>query len=157
VEPGTQRSKDNLELLEQQIMKGVTQKDDKNIEILVDASSLSKDKSKEDDFGPANVALSMTAALSKSKEDTVKKNDAEILHDRMNTIISIIDETKNSKKGFFTTFYVPMLVALKGTDHFKTACYVAMATAGNEEVSAWLKTNEEKVAGFFSWFKAYKW
>ncbi|HEX2629317.1 MAG TPA: tetratricopeptide repeat protein [Chitinophagaceae bacterium] len=157
VEPGTQRAKDNRELLEQQLMKGVSQKDDKTIEISVDASSLKKDKSKEDDFGPANLALSMTAALSRSKQDSVKKNDAEVLLDRMGTIIAIIDETKNSKKGFFTTFYVPMLVALKGTDHFKTSCYIALATAGNEEVNAWLKANEDKVAAFFSWFKAYKW
>lgn len=156
VEPSTQRSKDNRELLEQQIMKGVNQKDDKNIEIFVDASSLGKGP-KEDDFGAANLALSMKAALGKSEKDSVKKNDADILQGNMETIIAIIDETKGSKKGFFTTFYVPMLVALKGTGHFKTACYIAMATAGNEEVNAWLKANEEKVAGLFSWFKAYKW
>jgi tetratricopeptide (TPR) repeat protein len=139
VEPATKRSKDNLELLQQQMMLGVNQKDDKNIEISIDASSLDPKKTQDDDFSTANLALSLSAASGIRDKDSVDLTDADILQGRMETIIAIIDETK------------------KKSGHFKTACYIAMATAGDEKVNAWLKANKSKLEDFFTWMKAYKW
>jgi tetratricopeptide (TPR) repeat protein len=153
VEPEGRRAKENVGLLNSLIMKGVSRKDDKNVTINIDASTLDKKKPKEDDFSSAEVMLSLLAA---SSPDSLK-TDADKMSYQLEMLISLIDERNEKDKGFFKNFYVPFFIDMKKGGMIKTACYVALTSSGKEDIFKWQNENKSTVEDFLKWVEEYKW
>jgi tetratricopeptide (TPR) repeat protein len=155
IEPEGDRAKLNLTQLDKFIMRGISQKDEKNITISLDRSVLDKKKSKEDDFSSAELMLSLIAA--RVPDSLTTRSEAELLGYRLSTMIAIIDETDKKDKGFYKNFYVPFFVDMKKNDFITTACYIAMTSSGKDDIINWQKENKDKVDNFFDWLDKYKW
>lgn len=155
IEPEGKRAEQNLVSLDKLIMRGVSRKDDKNVTISLDPSALDKKKSKEDDFGTAELMLSLLAA---NVPDSLKtKTDADRMSYQIKTLIAVIDESDKKDKGFYKNFYIPFYVDMKKNDLITTACFIAMTSSGKEDILSWQKENKEKVDSFFDWLEKYKW
>jgi predicted negative regulator of RcsB-dependent stress response len=155
VEPEGKRAEENVKLLNSLIMKGVSQKDEKNITISLDMGSAGKKKSKDDDFSSAEVMLSLLAA--RTPDSLVNKSEADKLNHRMETLIAVIDETNKKDKGFYKNFYVPFLIGLKNSGQLQTACYIALTASGKEDIFKWQNENKQQIEDFFKWRNEYKW
>jgi Tfp pilus assembly protein PilF len=158
IEPTTQRGKQNMELLNKLLMKGIEKKDDKNTVITIDAGLLDKkNKPKEDDFSTAELMLSLLSANDEVPDSLGAKTDADRLSYRFQLLIGMLNEEVKKDRGFFKTFYVPMYAEMKQKDHITTACYIALASSGKEDIMQWLKDHKTDVEEFYKWFKGYIW
>jgi hypothetical protein len=158
IEPSSQRGKQNMELLNKLLMKGIEKKDDKNTVITIDAGLLDKkNKPKEDDFSSAEFMLSLMSANDKVADSLGAKTDADRLSYRFQLLIGMLDKEDKKDKGFFKTFYVPMYAEMKEKNHVTTACYIALASSGKDDINQWLKDHKTEVENFYKWFKGYIW
>jgi tetratricopeptide (TPR) repeat protein len=158
IEPTSQRGKQNMELLNKLLMKGIEKKDDKNTVITIDAGLLDKkNKPKEDDFSSAEFMLSLMSANDKVADSLGAKTDADRLSYRFQLLIGMLDKEDKKDKGFFKTFYVPMYAEMKEKNHVTTACYIALASSGKDDINQWLKDHKTEVENFYKWFKGYIW
>ena len=79
--------------------QGVERKDEKNINVSVPFTS------KSDDFGAAEMMISLLEA-SKYAEENKNKTEMEIFIEKNKSIFSILGELKKENKGFWWDFYV---------------------------------------------------
>ncbi len=156
MEPEGERAKPNYELLDKQIMKGISQ-DGKGATVIGIESLLpdKKNKKAENDFSALDLMLSLSAALDKD-EKFRDQNAAEKLERKMSNLVSMFSE-KEKGKGFFWDFYTPFLTEMKKKDHLVTACYLASIQSDTEQVNAWIDQNGTRIRGLYDWINEYKW
>ena len=93
--------------------------------------------------------------ISKDDKD-VKKTDAEIFVDSIDTLISLLSEDKKLTKTFVGKNYVPFLVELKKNGYVKPFGYIVLYLGGNPEAKKWLDSNGAKLSEFTKWAKVYQ-
>lgn len=136
----------------------VTKNENGNVTINIDMSLIDpKNKKKEDDFSSADLMMSLIFSDSKVEDSLGLKTIADKLGFKMQSIINVIDETSQKPRGFFKSFYVPMVVEMKKKELITTAVYVALSSTKDSEVTDWLEQNKEQVDSFYAWFKNYQW
>ncbi|MCR4030347.1 MULTISPECIES: tetratricopeptide repeat protein [Flavobacterium] len=158
VEPQTSRSKKNFENLQNLLMKGVTQKDDKNVTINIDAGMLpdSTGVKKENDFSVTDLILSMSSGLDYDKKN-VKKTEAENFIRKFEVICSSLEEVKSDNSGFYWSYLAPYFIEMKNKKLIEPFAYIAYVDAGTDDVVKWHKKNQNKLDDFYEWSKNYKW
>ncbi len=158
IEPTGKRAEQNLEFMNGLIMKGISRTDEKNVTISIDPAMLGdKKKKKEDDFGPAELMMSLLAASNEIPDSLGAKTEADRLSYRLQMLVNVIGETSAGDKGFFRNFYVPFFREMKTKGLLTTACYIALASTDDEDIQNWLEDNEDKLDEFYEWFKKYTW
>jgi lipopolysaccharide biosynthesis regulator YciM len=149
VEPNSQRSADAYKLLHSQLKKGVTKGGDNTINI-----TLSMD-SKKDDFGPAEMMISMLEA-SKNIDENKKKSDQQLFSENTGSLFAVLGELKGKNKSFWWTYYVDFFYSLKKNEHVETFTYYISQPARDTVVDSWLKENNMKIDAFSKWYNEYK-
>ena len=157
IEPTGKRAEKNLELLNTLLFKGISKEENGNITISIDPGVLDKKKkNKDDDFSSAELVLSLMGADNSVADSLGAKTEADRLDYKMGLLTGMIDEAKKNKdKGFFKRFYIPVMVEMKAKGFVKTASYIAMQSAGNSDITEWVKKNNDKVEEFYTWFRGY--
>lgn len=158
IEPEGNRASQNLELLTKLMNQGINKNADNNITISIDASLLDAKKSPaEDDFGPAELMLSLVSANAHI-EDSLKLETADAkLSFQLQTLFSSLPETTRESKGFYTSFYIPFLNELQKKDDIMLACYIALSSNHSSENQEWQEDNSTKIEEFYEWLKTYQW
>ncbi|HYE54091.1 MAG TPA: tetratricopeptide repeat protein [Chitinophagaceae bacterium] len=155
VEPTGSRAVNNLKMLNALLNANVEKTDDKTINITLSADALKPSK-KEDDFGMAEMMVSMTAAL-ENDEKFKMQNPAQKLQRKLESIVNITDENKKKDKGFFKNFYLPLLRQMKDNNTLEAACYIMYASSNEESIKKWLEEHYAKVEELDQWLRGYKW
>jgi tetratricopeptide (TPR) repeat protein len=154
LEPTGPRATQRLPQLDQAMLKGVSQVDGKTINIAVSPAALSKGK-KADDFGPEEMMLSMSGALSfdaKNKD----KTKLEKFSDQFSSLCEVMGElSAKSNGGFMRTYYVPYFVAMQQKGFVPAFTYVVHSS--QPAAQQWLAAHPTEVQVFQEWSKNYEW
>lgn len=160
VEPQTSRSKKNLENLQNLLMQGVTQTDQKSISINIDVgilhNSTGNTNKKENDFSVTDLILSMDAALDFDKKN-VDKTEVEKFIRKFETICASLNEVKKDNFGFYWEYFVPYFIEMKNKKLIEPFAYIVFVDSGTEDVSKWHKNNQDELEKFYNWSKNYNW
>lgn len=160
VEPQSTRSQEVFEKLQKLIMQGVTQKDEKSIDVKINSSILSnsngKSQTKENNFSSTDLILSMTASLDFSDENK-NKTDVEKFVRKFEVICSSLDETKKDNWGFYWQKFVPYFREMKKNRFIETFAYIAFVNTNSDDVLKWHKNNKSEVEKFYNWNNNYNW
>ncbi|GAA3929267.1 tetratricopeptide repeat protein [Hymenobacter algoricola] len=161
LEPLTERSAPNLALLDKLLARGVTPTSDSSVTISLDRDVLKQmnsRKSKPDNFGQADMLLSMKGAkdkalLSKGQLPT------ERLIEKLGTLLESLAEQKPATRpGFAWEYYVPYFIDLQRAGYLPTLAYLVQASrTAQPEVPQWLEQHSREVKELREWSKAYAW
>ena len=157
LEPTGPRATQRLPLLDQAMMQGVSQPDAKNINITLAPSALSKGK-KADDFGPEELMLSMSGALTLDEKNK-NKTKLEKFSDQFSSLCRVMGElSAKSSGGFVRTYYVPYFVEMEKKGFVPAFTYLVHSSQTDApEVQTWLAAHPIEVQVFQEWSKNYDW
>lgn len=158
LEPTGPRAAQRLLQLDQAMMQGVKQVGDRAINIAISPEALGKGK-KADDFGPEELILSMSGALT-FDEKSKDKTKMEKFIDQFSSLCQVMGElsAKATGGGFVRTYYVPYFVALEKKGFVPAFAYLAHSTQPDApEVQQWLAAHPSEVQVFQEWSKNYEW
>lgn len=147
LEADSPRSKDALTLLKSLLEKGVTRRDEKNIDVTL---NMNDDK----EFGASDLMMSLLEA-SKSLEENKDKSTGVLFYENTESFFKILGELneKNKKQDFHKSFYVPYFKKMVVDDHVETLSYYIQMSSKDREVLLWLETNGGKISKFGEWFE----
>ena len=147
LEPDSQRSKDALDLLKRLLKKGVTRRDENNVDV-----TLTMNKGNE--FGASELMMSLLEA-SKNLEENKDKSPGELFYENTESFFTILSELneKNKAKDFHKRFYVPFFKQVVAEGHVEAFSYYIQISSEDKEVLLWLEMNRDKIAKFASWFE----
>jgi Tfp pilus assembly protein PilF len=158
IEPGTERSQANLQLLNELLGANVEKTGKKSITINVSPESLSDTLEdgtrKENCFSSAELILSMQGALNLSKDS---KKPVQKFKESAETLFSILSETKKDNFGFFWEYYAPYFIELHDKGFTETFAYIAYSSSGMPDVDKWIKSHSDEINNFYTWSKAFNW
>lgn len=158
IEPQSERAKDVLKRVQDNLGANVKQTGDKAVSINLNASALDDKKGKKepDNFKQIEMMMSFSQALHYSDEfknmSAVQKTEK-----TLESIISSLALQQKDGKGFSWDFYAPFFIDLKKEAHLETLSHVIYASANDSNNGKWLKQNKEKVDAFYAWFRKYPW
>ncbi|MCF8299392.1 MAG: tetratricopeptide repeat protein [Saprospiraceae bacterium] len=158
IESKGDRAESNLTLVKE-IMGGNSKKTGRNtITINVDADMLSdtSDIKKENEFGSAYLILAMSGALDFSKENK-KKTEVELFIGKMETLCSMLAETRKDNYGFYWEYYAPYFIEMKEKELIEPFAYIVFASSDAKQVSKWISKNEKLLKDFYIWSSEYQW
>jgi len=145
IEPDSDRSMTALALLNELMGEGVTQKDDKNVEVQIGGAEL------DDEFSSANLMLSLMAAA-KFTDENKDKSDQELFNENTTTVFTILSELNKDKKGIWWDLYVNFYASLIESENIEAYCnFICQSNKG--DATKWMGENEEKMNKFFTWLK----
>ncbi len=145
LEPNSNRSGINYSSLRNQLAQGVEKKDEKNIDVNVSLNS-----SNNNEFGPAEMMVSLLAA-SQLTEENKNKNDMQLFAETTNNFFSVLGELKKKNKGFWWDFYVTKFYDLVQTKNDKAFSYYISQSGDSDTVNKWITDNSSKVQEFIDW------
>lgn len=148
LEPTGNRAKNAYELLDEELKKGVTKKDEKSINI-----TLSNNK-ESDDFRAAELMLSLLEA-SKNIEKNQNKTAGELFSENANSFFSLLGGLKKNNKGFWWNFYVDFFYSMTNSKHVEAFGYFISQTKNDKETTDWLTNNKVKVDALLLWLSTY--
>jgi len=147
LEPNTERSLQVLEIVHENMKKGVSKDNNKDntINILISENESQR-------FSAAELMLSLMEA-SNSTEDNAKKSEDELFEDNTKTFFSVLGEmNKVEIKDIWDSFYIPFFYDLSKSNNIQTYCkYITHAE--NENSKLWLESNPDMLVQFDKWLK----
>lgn len=152
IEPGSERAAKNLQVLQDVLGSYAKKTGEKTVTIFMNPGMLDM-KKKPDNFSVTNLSLQLQVATEFG--DSSKNLSAAEKMQKKLELLAIIGT--DSKKGFFTNFYVPFFSALKKKNFQETAAHVMLTTANDEITNNWLSLNQDKVKQFRQWLTDYQW
>ncbi|KFF06020.1 tetratricopeptide repeat protein [Flavobacterium reichenbachii] len=160
VEPQTKRSQVVLEKLQKLMMQGVTQQNEKSINVSINSSMLSdaedKSQTKENNFSSTDFILSISASLDFSEENK-SKTDVEKFIRKFEVVCSSLVETKKENFGFYWEKFVPYFREIERNKFIETFAYIAFVNTNSDDVLKWHEKNKAEVDKFYNWNSTYKW
>jgi len=153
LEPTGKRAESAVQFLSGLLGSNVEKKDEKNIVISLSPGMLDTKTQKEDDFHLTEMTLILGRALD-LEESKKNLNIAEKLKAKLD-VIGVIDGS--TKKGFYTSFYVPFFKQMHTDSLMRTAAYIMYASLDNKEVKSWLEENKSQIEEFYKWVNKYAW
>ena len=149
IEPDSSRSQQAADLIKEIMGANVSQDKDKPNTINISLSSLGN----EDDFGAAEMMLSMLEA-SKTLEKNDGKPEDELFIANTKSFFTMMGELKKNKhKGIYWDIYVPLFYDLVKSDFMDTYYYHVMQSV-NENSTEWLNTHPEDLDALTLWLKS---
>ena len=161
VEPTGQRAEAVLTRFDKLLGRGVEKTSEKAVTINISPETLKNagKKGGTDNFGPADMLLSMSGAMDYSEENKDKTPTEQLIR-KLESLISVLDELHPEKQeGFTWQYLVPYFVELKKQGYLPALAYsVQESRAGRTpEVQTWLTNHTATVEEFRSWAAAYAW
>ncbi|TMM58148.1 tetratricopeptide repeat protein [Maribacter algarum] len=147
LEANSPRSKEALNLLNSLHKKGVTRRDEKNIDVVVNVND---DK----DFGASELMMSLLEA-SKNLEENKDKSQGELFFENTKSFFTILGELndKKPKSSFQKRFYVPFFKKLVHDKHTEAFSYYIQMSSEDKEVLTWLELNGNQIEKFGNWYE----
>jgi hypothetical protein len=148
LEPDSERAKTAFALLKNQFGGDVKRDDNKpnQVNIFLDPNESG------DEFGPADLMISMLAA-SKSLDENKAKTESALFIENTASFFKVLGELKKKKnKGLWWDFYIPFYYDLAKSEHIDTYCYF-ISKSTNTEANQWINSNPAKVEKFNTWIK----
>lgn len=146
LEPNSGRSPGALKLLKNQFSGNVERTGPTDISILLSPESLDK----KNDFGTAEMMISMLAASNTLKENEGKTQE-ELFVSNTESFFKILGElNKKKNKGLWWEYYVPFFYELAKTKHLETYCYYIIQSNSNNAVE-WLSSNGKRIDKLNEW------
>lgn len=147
LEPDTKRSIEVLNIIHENMKKGVSKDEEKEntINILFDPN-----KSKR--FSSAELMLSLMEASNSTKEN-IAKDKEELFEENTKTFFSVLGNIdKLEHDDIWDTFYIPFYLDLSKSSHIETYCrYITQAES---DISKnWLENNNNKLDEFDKWLR----
>lgn len=159
IEPQGGRAKSNLPFVQKIMLANVERTGEKSVTINIDENSLSdanQEETKANNFGMANLILSMSAALDHDEENK-DKTEVELFRSKFETLCSSFKEVQEDNFGFYWEYYVPYYIEMVDQDMIETFSYLVYASSENEDVIKWLDENRTEIDSFYDWSSAYEW
>ena len=146
LESNSGRSVGALKLLNSQFSGNVERTSPTDISILLSPESMDK----KNDFGSAEMMISMLAA-SNTLEENEGKTQEELFISNTESFFKILGELKKKKnKGLWWEYYIPFFYELAKSKHLETYCYYI--TQSNNSIAVdWLDSNGEKIDQLNTW------
>jgi Flp pilus assembly protein TadD len=146
LEPNSGRSPGALKLLNDQFSGNVERTSPTDISILLSPESLDK----KNDFGSAEMMISMLAA-SNALEENEGKTQEELFVSNTESFFKILGELKKKKnKGLWWEYYIPFFYELAKTKQLETYCYYIIQSNNNNAVE-WLSSNGKRIDELNEW------
>ncbi len=147
LEADSSRAKDALDLLKNLQQKGVTQRDEKNIDVVLSIND-------DNEFGASDLMMSLLQA-SNNLEENKDKPKEELFYENTKSFFTILGELneKEEKKDFHKSFYVPYFKKMVDDGHVETLSYYIQISSQDKAIMLWLELNGKKIEEFSSWFE----
>lgn len=145
LEPESKRSKINYASLRKQLGQGVEQKDAKTINVNISLPSKGSDE-----FGPAELMVSMLAATSLSEENK-GKNEMELFAETTNSFFSVLGELKKNNKNLWWDLYVTKFYDLVQSGNCEAFSYYISQSQNSALVNEWIANNNDKMQQLTDW------
>ncbi|RZJ44927.1 MAG: tetratricopeptide repeat protein [Chryseobacterium sp.] len=153
------RAKANLASIIDLMSKGVSQKDDKSINLTFDPETIDKvasNKKSQNNFSAADMVLSMAAALDFDDKNK-NKTDVQKFIDKFESICSTMDETKKGQKGFYWEFLAPYFIEMKLKNQIEPFAYIIFLPKQSADVIKYHEDNSQKIKDFYEWSDNFVW
>ena len=161
LEPEGGRAEATLGRLDELVGRGVEKTGEQAVTINVSSATLKEagKKGHPDNFGPADMLLSMSGALDYSEENKDKTPTEQLIR-KLESLISVLDESHpETHEGFAWQYFVPYFVELKKQGYLPALAYSVQASraAATPEVQQWLAAHTATLEEFREWSEAYNW
>ncbi|RSK45336.1 tetratricopeptide repeat protein [Hymenobacter rigui] len=161
VEPTGQRAEATLKRFDALMGRGVEKTGEKAITISIPSETLKNagKKGRADNFGPADMMLSMSGAMDYTEENKDKTPTEQLIR-KLESLIGVLAELHPEKQeGFTWQYMVPYFVELKKQGYLPALAYSIQASrAGSTpEVQTWLANHTATVDELRTWSAAYPW
>ncbi|TMI71759.1 MAG: tetratricopeptide repeat protein [Bacteroidetes bacterium] len=156
IEASGKRAQGNMESLDL-IFGGNVKKTGKNeVTININSAMLDTTGKGDDNFTSVELVITFAAALDSDKKYK-KETKPERLERKLKEMITMMDEIKEGRTGFFWKFYVPFVIKMKSRNYLETFSHIAYSSAGDSDNDKWLEKNADKVNDFYGWVEKYDW
>ncbi|MBT9392759.1 tetratricopeptide repeat protein [Hymenobacter sp. NST-14] len=161
LEPTGERAAVTLKGLDQLVGRGVEKTGEQAVTINVSRESLKNSgrKNQPDNFGHADMLLSMSGALDYSEENKDKTPTEQLIR-KLESLISVLEEQHPATQpGFAWQYFVPYFVELKKQGYLPALAYSVQASraAATPEVQQWLAAHTATLEEYQHWSEAYSW
>lgn len=159
LEPNTDRSDEALALIDRQMRQGVSRKEGKTLEILLNAG-------KENEFSSIDLMISMMEATQSIVQDAQPEIEKELggpveitkteevqFYDQMESIVGMLAELQEEKTGFYWDLYATMFTQIKESGHLEAFAYYITQAKG-KSVTDWMDTHKPEMEALFEWFQS---
>ena len=149
LENNSSRSKQALTILQQEMVRGVEKKDDKNINITLGNIG--------SEFSAAEMTLSLSHANNLSdREENKGKTELDFFIENTSLYFSVLDPGKN-EKSFWHEYYVRLFTTLHDKSYVKSMCYfIHQSSDEKTKIDLWIDENLDTFNAFADWFNAYE-
>jgi Tfp pilus assembly protein PilF len=176
LEQETERAKQNLGFLMQDMRSGSTKTAGGGTSIEVDASMVRDSTDTvhvENDFRDEEVAwtvskgVDLTAVLMQALQAVEKSSSTREsvaitgpdtpggLTMRFEELAGLLKTGRPKNHGFHWDYYAAWFIALKEAGHAETLAHLALVNSGEKDIRKWLEGNGAKVNSYFDWEKDY--
>jgi len=151
LEPDSNRADEAYKLLHANLKSGVAKDTKKPNTINI---SLNLDSKKDDEFGAAELMISLLEANKYSDEkDNKDQTEEELFTKNTTSFFTVLgDLKKDSNKGIYWELYTSFFYQLSQSDHMETYCHYVSQRGNNKSVD-WLNDNNEKLKEFDLWLQ----
>jgi tetratricopeptide (TPR) repeat protein len=161
VEPTGQRAEAALARFDALLNQGVEKTGAKAVTMNISPETLKNagKKGRPDNFGAADMLLSMSGAMDYSEENKDKTPTEQLIR-KLDALISVLDELHPEQQtGFTWQYMVPYFVELKKQGYLPALAYSVQESraARMPEVQTWLANHTATLEEFRSWAAAYAW
>ncbi|HMQ47910.1 MAG TPA: tetratricopeptide repeat protein [Saprospiraceae bacterium] len=143
LEPDTDRSRNALLAIQQQIKEGVKKETEKNTQIFL---------SPQDDEGFMAAELTLSLIQASFQMDTLQLSEEAKFVKITTAFFETLASQLEGKQGFWWETYVPFYSHLQQTGHTEAYCYYISQTKG-AAAERWIKENKDKMEAFDRWLK----
>ncbi|HNW68822.1 MAG TPA: tetratricopeptide repeat protein [Bacteroidales bacterium] len=147
VEPDSKRSEFYYKSLMDELGTGVAKEGKKKINVSISSTSV-----KDEEFGAADMMVSMLAA-SRFIDENKKKSEMEMFVENNRSFFSVLGELKKDHKGFWWDFYVTRFNSLLESENCEAFSYYISQSANSQEVTKWISKNPKKMEKFNVWLE----
>lgn len=159
IEPDSERAKENLKKVKDLMFSNV--KKTSNDTLISNRSTsglveLGGEENPENSFQSVELILSMQSALDLGNNKG-KKTEVERFEEKLNSIFSIMEDTKDENLGFYWDFLVPYFIELHQNEYEKVLAHLLYSNQDDFEVNEYLNNNEDSVRGFYDWSGTFEW
>jgi len=154
------RAKGNLDSIIDLMSAGVSQKDDKSVNLTIDPETLDKAVSKkksQNNFSSVDLILSMATAAVEFDDKNKDKTEVQKFIEKFESICAGLNETQKGQKGFYWEFLAPYFIEMKSKNQIEPFAYIIFIPKQSEDVIKYHQENSQKIKDFYQWSDNFVW
>lgn len=153
------RAKVNLATLVSLMKRGVSQKEDKTINITFDQKSVDQIEKKiiaPNNFSITDITLTMSAALD-FDEKYKDKTEIQKFTNKLTTICESMKEVKPKQKGYYWDFLAPYFIEMNDKKLLEPFANIIFLAVQDKDAIQYNEQHQDKIKEFYNWSKNYNW